>query len=234
MSLVIELPMPRIRRDSMPIEMALALRRSVRSFVREPITIEDLSQLLWACYGVSDPVRGFLTCPSAGATFPLEIYAVIYPGSVLFGDTFLEPGSYRYDPHTHSIEMVKRGDLRYDLFRACVSQEWVREALLSVVIAAVFERTTSYYGERGYRYVYFEAGHAAQNLYLEATALGLGAVAIGAFYDDEVAEVVGVERRARPIYIVSIGRPRRPRSVSEEEIASYIRSRRGLAQRARR
>jgi len=220
----IELPLPQVRRDSMPIELALALRRSIRRFRRNaPISIEQLSQLLWACYGVSEPRKGFLTTPSAGATYPLEIYVVAYPSTVSMGSGYyLEPGSYRYDPRSHSIELIKKGDMRLDLYRACLNQSWVLEASVVIVIGAVYERTTSYYGSRGVRYVHFEVGHAGQNIYLEATALGLGTVAIGAFYDEEVKNIVGLPHHVAPLYIFPVGVPEQTPRLDYEELRNFI------------
>ncbi len=225
---VIRLPYPRARRDSMPIELAIALRRSIRRYRRgEPITLEQLSQLLWACYGVSEPSRRFLTTPSAGATYPLEIYVAIYPSGVSTGSGFLDPGSYRYDPYSHSLELVKAGDLRYSLYKACLDQPWVLDASIAIVIGAVFERTTSYYGSRGVRYVHFEAGHAGQNIYLEATALGLGTVAIGAFYDEEVSHAMAMPPSVKPLYIFVVGVPETKPKFSEEELREFIDRNRG-------
>ncbi len=225
---IIELPMPKVRKDSMPIELALAYRRSVRRYRRgASISLEQLSQLLWACYGVSEPNRRFLTTPSAGATYPLEVYVAIYPGGVSTGSEFLEPGSYRYIPFKHAIELVKAGDLRYSLYKACLDQPWVLDASIAIVIGAVFERTTSYYGSRGVRYVHFEAGHAGQNIYLEATALGLGTVAIGAFYDDEVSSAMGMPPSVKPLYIFVVGVPEVQPKFDYEALVSFIRSNRG-------
>ena len=225
---IIDLPAPSLSYTKpLPLETILALRRSIRSFEDKPITIKQLSQLLWAAYGVSDPRRGFLTCPSAGATFPLTIYVVVGENSVVYDDgTPLPAGSYRYDNHSHRLEMVKEGDLRSKLAEACLGQEWVRTAPISIIIAAIFERTTMYYGKRGERYVLFEAGHAGQNIYLEVTALGLGTVAIGAFYDDEVAKTVGLKHNEKPLYVYPVGVPKTIYTVDENSIRSYIESHR--------
>ncbi len=220
---VVYLPLPRIRREVLSVEEALAYRRSIRSYRDEPITIEQLSQLLWAVYGINEPRRGFKTTPSAGATYPLVIYVVVGSNGVSLGNgSFLKPGSYRYDPYSHSLHLVKEGDLRDDLARAALDQEWVREAPINIVICAIFERTTRVYGERGYRYVYIEVGHAGQNIYLEATALGLGTVAVGAFYDDAVRLVIGAKPNEHPLYIMPVGVPTKPYRVSEQEIWEFI------------
>lgn len=223
MSGVVLLPYPAFGDGGLSVEEALAVRRSVRQFVDEPLTITQLSQILWAAYGINYPERGFKTSPSAGATYPLVLYVVIGSESVVLSDgSFLDSGSYRYDPHTHSLTLIKEGDLRSDLSEAALDQEWVRNAPVDVIIAAVYERTTGYYGERGVRYVHMEVGHAGQNIYLEAASLGLGTVVVGAFHDDQVIEVVGLRSDEVPLYIMPVGVPSRQYSVSEEDIAQYI------------
>jgi len=218
----IPLPYPRIRRDVLSVEEALAYRRSIRRFRDEPLTIDQLSQLLWATYGVNDPRRGFRTTPSAGACYPIEVYVVIREKGVKNNDEFLEPGSYRYDPFKHALSIVKKGDLSKQLTRACLNQDFVGRAPVNIVLAAVYERTTRYYGERGYRYVYIDIGHAAQNLYLEATAIGLGCVGVGAFIDDDVKEIVGLRNGEHPVYILPVGVPLVEYRVSEQDIRRYI------------
>lgn len=221
---MISLPLPRIRSDVLSVEQAQAYRRSHRSFKDEPLSINDISQILWAAYGLSMPIKGFLTCPSAGATYPLELYLVVGTEDVKLSDgEFLEPGSYRYLPQYHVLAYVKPGHIKEEIYRACLSQKWVLQARANIVIAADYERTTRYYGERGIRYVILEAGHCAQNIYLEAAALGLGAVAIGAFYDEELGEAVGLREEVQPIYMVSVGIPRHRYYVSEEELHEHIR-----------
>ncbi len=220
---IVLLPLPQIRKSSMPIELALAYRRSIRSYLNKAITIEQLSQLLWAADGVNDPSKGFRTAPSAGATYPLVIYVVVGSRSVeLCGGKYLRPGSYVYNPYTHSLKLVRSGDLRAELAKAALGQRWVREAPIDIVIFADFQRTVRYYGSRGYRYVYMEAGHVGQNIYLEATALGLGTVAVGAFRDDEVRSVVGAKPSQSPIYIFPVGVPKTPYRVSQHAIQSFI------------
>jgi SagB-type dehydrogenase family enzyme len=196
---MIRLPPPNLS-GRVSLEEALYRRRSVRLYEPEPLTLEEVSQLLWAAYGVTEPRRGFKTTPSAGATYPLVIYLVA--GEV----EGLSPGSYKYLPEEHALVKVKDGDLREDLYVACLRQPWVLEAPASIVMGADFERTTSVYGKRGVRYVWMEFGHASQNVYLQATALGLGTVAVGAFYDGVVKEIVGMEEE--PGYVMPVGRPR--------------------------
>lgn len=231
---IVLLPYPMIRKNVLSTEEAIAFRRSIREYQNRPISIEQLSQLLWATYGVSETRYGLRTTPSAGATYPLEIYVVIGEERVALPDaSTLQAGIYKYDPHTHSLRLIKVGDFMEELSKAAVNQRWVKEAAVNIVICAVYERTTRIYGERGYRYVYMEVGHAGQNIYLEATALNLGAVVIGAFHDDWVKSIVNADENEHPLYIVSVGVPREIYRISEDEIAKYIDNRRkekGLVQ----
>ena len=181
------------------VEQSLLKRRSVRDYTGEPVTIENVSQLLWAVQGITDS-RGRRTAPSAGATYPLEVYLVA--GNVLQ----LEPGIYRYSPSGHSLDRVIEGDLRADLAEAALMQMWMANGAMMIVITAVYERTTGRYGERGIRYVHMEAGHAAQNLYLQATAMELGTVVVGAFQDDQVAEMLQLPQEERPLYLIPVGK----------------------------
>lgn len=216
------LPLPRLEGD-VSLERALANRRSIRDYAREPLRLEEVSQVLWAAYGITETRYGFKTTPSAGATYPLEVYLVAYHGGVLLPDGgFLEPGSYHYDPHSHSITLVKRGDLSRALYEAALEQEWVLEARACIVIAAVYERTTGRYGQRGVRYVHMEVGHAGQNIYLQATALGLATVAIGAFHDEEVKRIVGLGPGEEPLYLMPLARPLVGYHLSESELEEYI------------
>lgn len=194
---VIKLPEPKLKGE-MSVEEAIAKRRSIRTYKKEPITLEELSQLLWASQGITEEKRKFRSAPSAGATYPFEIYVVV--GNV----EGLKAGIYHYNPFEHTITLVKGGDFRKALQKAALDQEWVGKAAVDMVLVAFYERTTNYYGERGYRYVHMEAGHIGENIYLEATALGLGTVAVGAFQDDQVAEVIGTD--GAPLYIFPVGR----------------------------
>jgi SagB-type dehydrogenase family enzyme len=214
------LPLPR-KVSFITVEEAILLRKSVREWRDSPITIEQLSMILWASQGVVEEVDGWLrrAAPSAGATYPLEIYVVVGEGGVSVGDGgYVEAGVYKYDYRRHSLRLVKSGDFRSDLWQATLRQDWVREAPVSLVICAVYERTTWRYGERGVRYVHIEVGHVGQNVYLMSTALGLGTVAIGAFHDDEVARVVSARRDERPLYVFPVGVPLRPHKADFREL----------------
>jgi SagB-type dehydrogenase family enzyme len=198
----VKLPSPETT-GPMSVEEAIARRRSVRSYTDESLSPEDLSQLLWAAQGITDPARGFRAAPSAGATYPLEVYVVAGPEGV----TGLAEGVYRYDPFEHALENILRGDIRSDLADAAMRQTWVREAPINIVIAAVYERTTDRYGDRGIRYVHMEAGHVGQNLYLQAEARGLGMVVVGAFHDEQVQTLLRLPADQKPLYIIPIGYP---------------------------
>ncbi|RLF19631.1 MAG: nitroreductase [Thermoprotei archaeon] len=222
---VVLLPLPRIGDNVISVERALANRRSIRSYLDKPLTIHQVSQLLWAAYGINDVKRGFKTCPSAGATYPLEIYLIVGENCVKVNEThYLSAGCYKYSPRTHALFLVKEGDLRSKLAAAALGQEWVETAPIDIIICAVYERTVGVYGERGYRYVHMEAGHAGQNIYLEATALGLGTVVVGAFHDDEVRKIIGAKSNEHPLYIIPVGYPKQPYSIEEEDLWDYIMS----------
>jgi SagB-type dehydrogenase family enzyme len=197
----IALPTPRTNSET-SLEAALLGRRSVRSYRDEPLALAEIGQLLWAAQGITDPARGYRTAPSAGALYPLEVYLVA--GKV----EGLPSGVYRYNPGAHSLTLVKEGDQRDALYGAALRQAPVRQAPAVLVIANVYERTTGKYGERGVRYVHLEAGHAAQNALLQAVALGLGAVVIGAFDDDGVRQAVEMLPAEQPLYVVPVGKSR--------------------------
>jgi SagB-type dehydrogenase family enzyme len=223
---VIALPYPKLR-GSVSVEEALANRRSVREFREEPLTLEELGQILWAAYGISEVTYGLRTAPSAGAQYPLELYAVVGERGVETQDGFLTPGVYHYDPHAHAISLRKAGDYRRELYHAALDQTWVLTAPVSLVFTAVYSRTVRIYGERGrVRYVPMDLGHAAQNVYLQATAMGLGTVAVGAFYDDEVARILDLPAEETPLYIMPIGRPLTRYRLTEEELVRYFERRR--------
>ncbi len=194
----VQLVPPRHQSDT-SVEEALLNRRSVRDYTGEALTLAEVSQLLWAAQGTTDR-KGFRTAPSAGALYPLEVYLVV--GDV----TGLSPGVYRYVSDEHEILRVAPGDRRDELARAAVDQEWVEEAAVDLVFTAVPERTTTKYGDRGIRYVHMEAGHAAQNVYLQAGTLGLGVTVIGAFDDDDVHEIVAAPAEEEPLLVISVGR----------------------------
>jgi len=190
----IKLPKPK-EKGMTSMEETLNKRRSVRDYKRDPLSLQQVSQLLWAASGRNLYRR---TAPSAGATYPLEIYLVV--GAV----EGLEPGFYHYSSSRHSLEMTKEQDVRNRLSRAALGQEMIEEAPICIIIAADYGRTTGHYGQRGNRYVHMEVGHVGQNVSLQAIALSLGTVMIGAFEDREVKEVLGMKEE--PLYIIPVGR----------------------------
>lgn len=191
---VIVLPTP-VLEGTLTLEEAIQKRRSVREFTAAPLTLPEISRLLWAAQGITDP-SGFRTAPSAGALYPLEIFMVT-------GE-----GLFQYEPQGHQLSFILQGDLRPRLHGAALDQDAVREAPAIFVITADYSRTSKKYGEdRTPRYVHLEAGHAAQNLLLEAVAIELGAVPIGAFNDNEVKEVLALPSNLHPLYLIPVGHP---------------------------
>lgn len=194
----IKLPQPR-HTSAVSIEEALLGRKSVRDYKGVPLSLEDLSQLLWAAQGMNRP-GGYRTAPSAGALYPLEVYAAAgHVGG-------LAPGLYRYEPQRHEVRLHRAGDRRADLRRAALDQSSVGAAPAVLVICAVYERTMRRYGERGGRYALMEAGHAAQNVHLQVVSLELGTVLIGAFRDDQVKRVLELETDVEPLYLMPVGK----------------------------
>lgn len=186
---------PPVTKGKMPLEEAVARRASVREFTSNPLDLQETSQLLWAAQGVTRSWGG-RTTPSAGALYPLEIYWVT------------AKGLFHYLPARHQLLRVSDRNLLKDLCQAALGQACIREAPAVMVMAAVLERTSIKYGQRTERYVAMEAGHAAQNVLLQATALGLGAVPVGAFHDERVHNVLGLPDSQRPLYLIPIGHPR--------------------------
>lgn len=183
------------QRGEMSLEQALAERRSRRSYRSADLSVEQLSQLFWSAQGVTDG-EGHRTAPSAGALFPLELYAATRNG-------FL-----RYLPALHAAELVGERDFRPLLHSHGLSQQPLAEAACVFVFAAVFQRLRAKYGSRAERYAQLEAGHAAQNLLLQATSMGLGAVPIGAFEETDVRTGLALPQEETPVYLVAVGLPR--------------------------
>ncbi|MBM4446480.1 MAG: SagB/ThcOx family dehydrogenase [Chloroflexi bacterium] len=181
------------------LEELLQQRRSIREYIDAPLTQDEVMKLLWAGQGITS-ARGFRTAPSAGALYPLEIYLVA--GNV----DNLAPGIYKYNPVKNDLTLVKEGDARAILASASLGQRSVADGAIDIVIAAVYERTQIKYGPRGERYVHIEVGHAAQNICLQATALGLGLVTIGAFDDAAIAKIIGMSSDEAPLYVMPVGR----------------------------
>ena len=193
---VIDLPEPTLK-GTVTVEETLAQRRSVRSFTAEPLTIEEISQLVWAAQGITFPSKGFRTAPSAGALYPIELYIVT------------ADGLYHYVPQGHKLRVLNESDLRGELVRAAGGQSFVRDAAANFVVTAVYDRTTRKYRDRGNRYVHFEVGHVGQNIHLQAVALGLGSVPVGGFREERVKSALSLPPGHEPLYIIPVGHPAR-------------------------
>lgn len=188
----VRLPAPRLR-GLATVEESLAKRRSVREFQERDLSWEDIGQLLWACQGVTDP-QGLRTAPSAGALYSLDVFVV------------MSSGVYRYHPGPHEVRRIAGRDVRRRLRSAALDQDAL-EAPCIIAIAGVEQRTARKYGDRAQRYVVLEAGHAAQNVLVQATALGLGAVPIGAFDDEEVRMTLGAPSGEEILVLIPVGHP---------------------------
>jgi SagB-type dehydrogenase family enzyme len=196
------LPQPRLE-SRVSVEEALLKRRSVRDFAAAPLTLAEIGQLLWAAQGVTS-ASGQRAAPSAGALYPLELYVVA--GQV----TGLAAGVYRYVPKNHTLLPVTSSDRRAALSKGAWKHHSITDAPASLVFSAVFTRTTRKYGERGVRYVYMDAAHAAENVYLQAVALDLATFIIGGFDDGLVAQAVNLAAGEEAVAIMPLGRPKRP------------------------
>ncbi len=197
---IIKLPKPEYQ--GIPLEEAIEKRRSVRNYSGKPVTMFQLSQLLFSAQGTTGKIYGtpLRTTPSAGALYPFEIYVIAN------NVESLDKGIYHYGVLSHALELVEYGDFRKDITSAGLKQEMLGDSDVVFVLSAIFDRTRHKYGERGFRYVYIEAGHISQNIYLQAVSLGLGSVSIGAFLDDKVNQLIGVDGlKEAVIYLHAVG-----------------------------
>lgn len=187
---MVKLPVPDYTDRS--IEECIEQRRSIRSYKDKALTVQQISNILWSCQGLTEEDHGFRAVPSAGATYPLVVFVA------------KSDGLFRYIPESHGLKQDMTKDIRRDIANAALGQRFINDAGLVVIITAIYERTTQRYGERGIRYVHIEAGHCAQNIHLEAVALGLGSVPVGAFDDDRLSSVLKLKNE-KPLYIIPIG-----------------------------
>ena len=183
------------------VERAIKQRRTIRSFSPETLNLNQFSQLLWSAQGITENSGFKRAAPSAGALYPMDVYAVVGRSSV----EQIEAGVYRYEPNGHKLSLVKEKDVRESVAKASLSQMWMAPAPLNIVITAEYSRITAKYKERGIRYAMIEAGHIAQNLFLQAEALGLKAAIVGAFHDNELIEILKIPRTHEPLLIMPIG-----------------------------
>lgn len=210
---IIQLPTPRFESGT-SIEKALNLRRSVRAFAEEPLSLSDISQILWAAQGITAKMEnppakwnpnyewqgGRRTAPSAGALYPMELY--VAAGNV----AGLAKGIYKYIPKNHSLEKVYDGDNRAEISDAALKQASIKEAPASIIMAGVYERTSIKYGTRTERYVHIEVGAIGENIYLQGIALGIGTVMIGAFQDEALKKVLALPADENPLAIMPLGK----------------------------
>ncbi len=195
----IKLPSPSLRGKT-SVEEAIAKRRSARRFRAQPLSFAQLSQLLWSAQGITGP-GGQRAAPSAGATYPLEIFVVIGE----HGMENLAAGVYHYDVGNHSLSLHLSGDLRQKLADTALGQSFIANCPVDIVVCALHPRTAYRYGRRGERYIHMEIGHVGQNVSLQAVALGLATVMVGAFEDEQVGKVLKLEEQIKPLYIIPVG-----------------------------
>jgi len=235
---VVKLPPPQLK-GKISLEETIASRRSVRRYRPDPLTLSQLSQILWSAQGITG-AEGLRAAPSAGATYPLEVFALVGKEAIIvttsqspeqmpqakasselkgqrrdskevakqsLGMEKLPAGIYHYEADSHSLILHRQGDFRLDLARASLDQGFIAEAPIDIVICAIYPRTSYTYGRRGERYVHMEVGHVGENIHLQALALGLATVEVGAFDDKEVENLLGLEEQIKPLYIMPIGKP---------------------------
>jgi len=193
-SRIITLPDPNLKGD-VSLEETISKRRSIRSYHARELDLAAISQLLWSAQGVTAVKSGrhLRAAPSAGALYPMEVYVA------------KKDGIFRYIPATHSLEITRTTDQRQALAAAAYGQSYVAQAPAVFILCAVYARVTGKYGKRGVRYTDMEAGHIAENIHLQAVALGLGSVPVGAFQADEVRRLLALPDDREPIYIVPVG-----------------------------
>ncbi|HWR68328.1 MAG TPA: SagB/ThcOx family dehydrogenase [Desulfomonilia bacterium] len=197
------LPEPKVD-GKVSVEKAIRDRRTVRSFSPRTLNLEQISQLLWSAQGITEQGGFKRAAPSAGALYPMELFIVVGRGTVEHAD----PGIYHYEAGTRSTSLILEGDHRDELARASLSQFWMAKAPVNLVITAEFRRITGKYGSRGERYALIEAGHIAQNIFLQARALGLAAGIVGAFTDTEIKRILQVDAAIDPLLIMPVGYPK--------------------------
>lgn len=200
---IVNLPPPELKAE-ISLEEAIFKRRSRRDYQEKSLTLGQVSQILWAGQGITDQETGFRSAPSAGALHPLDIYLVVGEGGV----EGLEGGVYHFIPQGHILEKTVTGDFRDQVMRASLGQRFIAEAPMVLIITGEYERTTKKYGERGRQYVHMEAGHAAQNIYLQVESLGLGTVTVGAFDEQEIIKILSLPESHQPLYVMPIGHSR--------------------------
>ena len=207
---VMSLPAPQLE-AKVSLEETIARRRSVCRYSRQPLDLSQLSQVLRSAQGITGS-RRLRAVPSAGATYPLEVFVLVGRKGVAVREpkqppAELQAGVYRYQVDSHSLFLQKTADLRPAPARACLDQEFIIDAPVDIVLCALHHRTSSRYGKRTERHVHMEIGHTGQNIHLQAVALGLATVEVAAFRDEEVSEVLGLDEQIKPLYMMPVGGP---------------------------
>ena len=182
------------------LDYCLKNRKSIRDFTDEPISLEELSYLLWASTGIQRKEHGyeFRTAPSAGALYPIETYVVIN------NVKDLKNGVYHYSIKDYTIEEMRLGDFGKKTANGALGQGMCARASAVFIWTSVFQRSKWKYGQRAYRYIYLDAGHIAENLALASTGLGLGSCQIGALFDEEINEIIDVDGKDESIIYMSV------------------------------
>ena len=202
---ITKLPSPQLT-GNMSVEQAIEDRRSVREYNDEPINISDVSQLLWAGQGITDPQYGLRAAPSAGQVYPLELYVIVGTGGV----TGLPAGEYLYVPENNTLEKLINGDLRAQLATIADGQPWVQQGQVDIVITGNYQKMIDKYPDvpLSTRFVNLEAGHVGETIYLQAEPLGLATVSIGSFNENQMISLMHLQVNEEPIYIFPIGHPK--------------------------
>jgi SagB-type dehydrogenase family enzyme len=196
----ISLPKPNLK-GALSVEEAIKARRCVRNFQAKPLTITQLSQILWAAQGITQDGGFMRAAPSAGALYPLELFAVVGNDSI----KGLKAGVYQYIPASHSIKVSLKNDMREHIMNAALEQTFIAEAPLVIVITADYNRTAIKYGQRASRYVHIEVGHVGENIMLQAVSLNLSSAIVGAFHDDKLSSSLQLPPELKPLIIIPVG-----------------------------
>lgn len=191
----IQLPEPKTA-GRMSVEESIYRRRSERSFLPADLSMAQISQVLWAAQGITDQAFGFRAAPSSGALYPLTLYIL------------KKDGIFQYVPMDNKLIEIANEDRRLSLVRASLGQNYIAEAPLVIVITGNFRISEAKYGQRAYRYLNMEIGHVAENIQLQAVALGMVSTPIGAFWDDVVAKTLELPETQDPFYIIPVGFPK--------------------------
>ncbi len=199
----VNLPSPQLT-GNLSVEAAIQNRRSVRKYSNQSVTLSNVSQVLWAAQGITDAQNQLRSAPSAGQVYPLEVYVIAGPNV-----SGLQEGVYHYVPSNNTLEMYMNGDLRDNLSTIADGQPWVKQAPLNILITGDYRKMINKYPDTALstRFVNLEAGHAGENIYLQAESLGLVTVSLGSFDSNQLSKSFELPSNETPIYIFPIGHP---------------------------